>query len=75
MTSCNELPRRFRMWIETLSIGTDDRPLQDILRKNGKVLCFNYTEFIETLYGFHEDNICTYSWLSTKEEVFSKRKD
>ena len=57
LTVANELPRRFRMWVETLSIGTADRPLRDMFR-NGKVLCFNYTEFVETLYGVSEDNVC-----------------
>lgn len=52
-----ELPRRFRMWVESLSIGTKDRPLQKLFRK-GKVLCFNYTEFVETLYGIPEQNVC-----------------
>ena len=52
-----ELPRRFRMWVESLSVGTKDRPLKELI-KNGKVLCFNYTEFIETLYGIPEQNIC-----------------
>ena len=27
LTVVNELPRRFRMWVETLSLGTDDRSL------------------------------------------------
>lgn len=74
MTVVNELPRRFRMWVETLSIGTDDRPLKDILRKNGKVLCFNYTEFIETLYGFHEDNICYIHGCRRKKKYFPKER-
>ncbi len=52
-----ELPRRFRMWVESLSIGTGDRPLKELFRK-GKVLCFNYTEFVETLYGIPKQNIC-----------------
>ncbi len=74
MTVVNELPRRFRMWVESLSIGTDDRPLQDILRKNGQVLCFNYTEFIETLYGFHEDNICYIHGCRRKKKYFPKER-
>ena len=52
-----ELPKRFRRWIETLAIGTDDRPLRNILT-GGKVLNFNYTEFVETLYGIPADHIC-----------------
>lgn len=52
-----ELPRRFRMWLESLTVGTEDRPLKELFRK-GKVLCFNYTEFVETLYGIPEQNVC-----------------
>lgn len=52
-----ELPRRFRMWVESLSVGTEDRPLRELFR-NGKVLCFNYTEFVETLYEIPEQNVC-----------------
>ncbi len=52
-----ELPRRFRMWVESLSVGTEDRPLKKLFQ-NGKVLCFNYTEFVETLYGIPEQNVC-----------------
>ncbi len=52
-----ELTRRFRMWVESLSVGTKDRLLKELFRK-GKVLCFNYTEFVETLYGIPEQNVC-----------------
>lgn len=52
-----ELPRRFHMWVESLSVGTEDRPLKGLFKK-GKVLCFNYTEFVETLYGIPEQNVC-----------------
>lgn len=55
--SSNKLQRRLRMWVEKLSIGTVDRPLRNMFR-NGKVLCFNYTEFVETLYGVSEENVC-----------------
>lgn len=58
VTVADDLPRRFRRWIEMLSVGTDDRPLKNIFTPGGKILCFNYTEFAETLYGFPEDNIC-----------------
>lgn len=53
----SELPRRFREWIETLTIGTDDRPLQSLFA-GGKVLSFNYTEFVETLYGVPQKDVC-----------------
>ena len=56
-TVVNDLPRRFRMWVETLTVGTDDRPLNNIF-VNGKVLDFNYTEFVESIYGVSKENIC-----------------
>ena len=56
-TIAEDLPKRFRRWVETLSVGTNDRPLKKMFR-NGKVLCFNYTEFVETLYGVDKENIC-----------------
>lgn len=57
LTVVRELPRRFRMWVESLKIGTADRPLK-CLFQNGKVLCFNYTEFVEDLYGVSQENVC-----------------
>lgn len=57
VTVASELPQRFRMWVNSLSIGTDDRPLRSMFLK-GKVLCFNYTEFVESLYGIPEDRVC-----------------
>lgn len=53
----DELPKRFRAWVETLKIGTDERPLESIFHDD-KVLCFNYTEFVEELYGVSEDHVC-----------------
>lgn len=50
----NNLQPTFRRWIECLEIGTDDRPLNGLIHPQGKVLDFNYTEFIETLYGVKE---------------------
>lgn len=67
LTVANDLPRRFRMWVETLSIGAKDRPLQSMFR-NGKVLCFNYTEFVETLYGVSQDNVCYIHGCRRKEK-------
>lgn len=52
-----ELPRRFRMWVETLCVETEARPLKGLFQK-GKVLCFNYTEFVETLYGVPAQDVC-----------------
>lgn len=71
LTVVNELPRRFRMWVETLSIGTADRPLRNMFR-NGKVLCFNYTEFVETLYGVSEENVCYIHGCRRKKKCHPK---
>lgn len=66
-----ELPRRFRMWLESLSIGTEDRPLKELFRK-GKVLCFNYTEFVEILYGIPEQNVCYIHGCRRKRRHYPK---
>lgn len=52
-----ELKDRFRKWIESLHVNTNDRPLERVVKK-GKVLDFNYTEFIEDMYGMSENDIC-----------------
>lgn len=52
-----ELPKRFRRWVDSLTVGTADRPLKELFR-NSKVLCFNYTEFVETMYGVPTENVC-----------------
>ena len=54
---CRELPRSFRKWVNSLTWGTDDLPLKNIIR-NPYVLCFNYTEFIESEYGVSHDKVC-----------------
>ena len=51
ITIGSDLQKAFRRWVEKLFVGTDDRPLKDLLDNKGKVLCFNYTEFPETIYG------------------------
>lgn len=51
------LPDRFGRWVDTLEVGTEDRPLKNLIR-GGKVLDFNYTEFVETLYGIPRNNVC-----------------
>ena len=38
----NELQSVFRRWVNNLEVGTNDRPLADIIRSDGKVLDFNY---------------------------------
>lgn len=56
-TITQELPRRFRMWVESLSVPNTERPLHGLIT-DSKVLCFNYTEFIEDLYGVSHNNVC-----------------
>lgn len=56
-TIAYELPKRFRKWVEGLSVGTGERPLKHMFLE-GKVLCFNYTEFVEELYGIPEEDVC-----------------
>lgn len=69
----NELPKRFREWVESLSVRTDDRPLK-VLIKNGKVLNFNYTEFIEDLYGIPMSNVCYIHGCRRKVKYHPKEK-
>lgn len=57
ITISDHLHRRFQDWVDQLAIGTKDRPLAGMFRR-GKVLCFNYTEFVEQLYGIPEENVC-----------------
>ena len=57
LTVRDELQERFRRWVESLTVGTEDRPLCNMFR-NGKVLCFNYTEFVEVLYGVDKNQVC-----------------
>ena len=50
----NELQPAFRRWVEKLFVGTGDRPLSKLIKGKCKALCFNYTEFPETLYGIKD---------------------
>lgn len=52
-----ELKQRFKKWVKTLGVGSEDRPFS-MLHGNYKVLSFNYTEFIESLYGAKSNNVC-----------------
>lgn len=69
----DELPRRFYHWVSKLTIGTDDRPLQKMFY-NGKVLNFNYTEFVEQLYGIPEEEICYIHGCRRKKKGFPREK-
>lgn len=52
-----ELNSRFKKWLKALKVESDDRPFS-MLHGDYKVLSFNYTEFIETLYGAKRGNVC-----------------
>lgn len=52
-----ELEIRFKRWVKKLKVESEDRPFS-ILHGDYKVLSFNYTEFIEELYGASSENIC-----------------
>lgn len=52
-----ELGQRFRKWLKTLQVEGSNRPFSK-LNGNYRVLSFNYTEFIETLYGAKRENVC-----------------
>ena len=73
-TICNELPRRFRMWVNSLKIRTDERPLSGIFSKDVRVLCFNYTEFVESLYGIDSENVCYIHGCRRKQKGAPKEK-
>ena len=69
----DELSKRFRKWIETLTLNTNDRPLKNLI-KDGKILNFNYTEFIEQLYNVSELNICYIHGCRKKKKCHPKEK-
>ena len=50
-TITNELPKKLRKWIESLSVDSSVKPLSGLVKPGAKYLNFNYTEFAETLYG------------------------
>lgn len=73
-TITQDLPRRFRMWVESLKVpDITYRPLNRVIR-NSKTLNFNYTEFIEELYGVDKENICYIHGCRRKEKYHPKDK-
>lgn len=56
-TIIRELPRRFRKWLCTLEPPNSEKPLNDILIKQSTFINFNYTEFLETIYGIPRKNV------------------
>lgn len=53
----HELKRRISLWVKTLSVDSDSKPFS-MFHGDYRVLCFNYTEFIEVLYGAKTSDIC-----------------
>jgi len=73
-TITHDLPRRFRMWVESLKVpDMSYRPLNEVIR-NSKTLNFNYTEFIEDLYGVGKNNVCYIHGCRRKEKYHPKDK-
>lgn len=56
-TIIRELPRQFKKWICTLKPTNAGKPLEDILIKQSIFINFNYTEFLETIYGIPKKNV------------------
>lgn len=54
---CRDLPRRFSKWVDGLT-SDGSRPMKDLLLQDALYLNFNYTDFLETLYGISSGNIC-----------------
>lgn len=68
-----ELNRSFTKWIDTLHARTDDRPLKSIIR-DGRFLDFNYTEFIEELYGVPKREVCYIHGCRRKKKGHQREK-
>lgn len=56
-TIMRELPRRFRKWVCTLEPTRATKPLENTLSKQSTFITFNYTEFLETIYGVPKENV------------------
>jgi hypothetical protein len=52
-----ELPKRFRRWVNTLKPSSPSKLLEGILKLNSRYINFNYTEFLETIYEIPRENI------------------
>jgi len=56
-TIIRELPKRFRKWICTLKPTIAGKPLDGIINNQSTFINFNYTEFLETIYGVSKKNV------------------
>lgn len=54
----DELHIKFRNWVNRLRTNCDERPLTSILSPRSQYINFNYTEFLESLYGIPSRRIC-----------------
>lgn len=53
----HNLPKRFRQWVNTLSVEEEKKPFHAQIEPNARFLNFNYTEFLETVYGVKNSRI------------------
>ena len=67
-----DLKDRFCEWVLKLDTNTDDRPLKEIVSPEGRFLNFNYTEFVERLYGVEEGRICYIHGCRKKKKGFPR---
>ncbi len=68
-----QLPKRFRKWIECLE-EDGRKPLEHIISKEAIYLNFNYTDFLETLYDVPNEKIKYIHGCRKKEEYQPKEK-
>ena len=52
-----QLPKRFRKWVESLTIDTSKKPLGNLISPDAAYLNFNYTECLEKIYGVPDNKI------------------
>lgn len=69
----DQLPRRFRAWVETLE-ANDSKPCRRIISPDAVYLSFNYTDFLETLYGVPHDKIKYIHGCRKKQKYHPKEK-
>lgn len=54
---CEDLPVEFKRWINTLSVDGKKRISQESMQRFDAFINFNYTNFLETLYGIPKEKI------------------
>lgn len=53
----NELPKQFRRWINSLKPSSTATPLNSLICVEARYINFNYTEFLESIYGVKKEKI------------------